>query len=684
MVDTDDPPFANLVMRKEKSYESPSHHKLKPGGQGPSPVGSLERTPTKYHPDEQEQEVRPDTVLKAPVHEGHHLPTPTAPSPTPLSARPRPFATSYHSAEDEEHDMGPRMATTDSSNEHRILGGTVIISFEEDQEEPERDAEACHSALSTVSAGPPPGPGRPSPKLPQSSVIATEPTAFVKRPRDCVDEVESYEHETRHPQSAIRKKPSRSRMLPKTENGIPMRPKTATGIVPIRRKSSRSRETSRGRRGRHRERRSDVEQGGISQSEWLEYLRPRSQSAMTQRHELDDNSILTRPRSPKSRNASRSGRRVDIDPGAGFSERALEFYLKSIATKVGDGSLVDNSPTTHSFVLVRDKIDDPASPRVSSGPGQPSSLKFPSQSKIGASNTHVGPEQSHAVLWTEVSKVGDQEEIRGRRHGRSTSSTEARRASGGSPPARRSSFSAARGRNGSARDCSVDSIRAQVSTSRGSSNPGGNTVPTQTRQKIAGMIRSVRESSLGPPSDPEDEIVSEIALRHPFCRSCGSKLFPSEHTGAPAKVHGSTPPASERTPRMSEESGSDPNRLRRQPPSDDENDKTPTNARLAEASQALGLLSLQTSADELSKLRAPNLSRASIRTLSSYEPSPITRPPRGLDPKALRAMAFGLDQETMRLGVFDPPTKLGFEPAVDASLDDRSMTKIERIHSMGQ
>lgn len=692
VIDTDDPPFANLVVRKEKAHWSSSQKQLKPGGQRtgdndpqiqlqPSPVESLERTPTKYHSGEQDQKVRPDTTrvdqgpsstspsaLKASVPESHNIPTPSAPSPTPLSARPQPFGTSCRSAKDE---IGP--------NKHRILGGSVMISFEEDQEEPERAAETSHSALSTTHPGPPPD--RPLPKLPQLSGITTKPTIFVKYPRDGVVGVASHEHGITHPQSAVCERSFQSRMLADTENDTPARPKTATGIVPTRQESSRSRETSRS--GRRRERQSEPEQGELPGAEGFESLRPRSQSAMAHRSELKDRSRQRRPLSPKSRNASRSGRQVDLDQG--FSERALEFYLKSIATKVKDRSLTKNSSTTQSDILVRDRSDDPTSP--TSDPGQSLSRTIPSRSNIGAPSTHAGPGQSRTTFWTEISKVvgeqlrrdGAQEEIRGRRRSRSASSTEARRGSGGSPPTRGSASSPARGRDQNARDCSVDSTRAQVG-SRGTSNGRGSTAPAQTRPGIAGAIRSVRDPSLGPPSDPEDEIVAEIVFRRPCCRSCGSRLCSGECNSASANAHGST--ASDKTPRKGEDNGPGSNKLKRQSPSDEENEKTPTNTRLAEAGQALGLLALQTSADELSELRAPNLSRASIRTLSSYDPSPITPPPRGLEPKALRAMAFGLDQESMRLGGFEPPSKPGFEPAVETSLDGRTMAEIGRAHSL--
>lgn len=685
VVDTDDPPFANLVVRKEKAHLSPSHSELEAGGQGSetdglqtklSPVESLERTPTKYHSGRRDQKIGADTsrdentsstspsALKGPASESHNLPAPTAPSPTPPSRRPQPFDPSCRPVEEDEiGDMGPRTTTSGSSNKHRILGGSVTISFEEDQGlEPE--AEACCSELSNIFPGPPPD--RPLPKLPRLSGITIKPTISVKYPRDGVVEVASYEHGRRHPQSAECERSYEPTRLSNIENATPTRPKTATGIVPTRQECPKSRETSRC--GRRRERQPEAEQGAIPEAEPFESIRPRSQSAMPPRHELNDTSIQRRPRSPKSRNASRSGRQVDLDQG--FSERALEFYLKSIATKVRDGSVAGNSPTTQPDIHVRDKNDDPRAASPSSDPGQPSSRKTPPRSNIGASNTHVGPEQSRTVLWMEISKIvgeqlrrdGLQEEIRGRRRSRSASATEALQGSGSSPPTRGQALSPARGRGGTARECSIDSTRAQVG-SRGPSN-AGSTAPTPIRQGIAGTIRSVRDPSLGPPSDPEDEIVAEIVFRRPCCRSYGSRLCSGEHTSTSANVNGST--ESDKTHRMAEDNGSGgPNRLKRQPPSDDEIEKTSIKNRLTEASEVTGLLPLQTSADELSELRAPNLSRASNRTLSSYEPSPITPPPRGLEPKALRAMAFGIDEESIRLGAIDSSSKFSFEPAVD-------------------
>lgn len=692
VVDTDDPPFANLVMRNEKGNSSSSHQGLKPGEQRPSPVGSLERTPTKYHSDEPEQEQKaepdapknkssssssPPSALKGPASESHSFPTPTAPSPTPLSARPNLFGTSSCSAEDE---AGPK--------KHRILGGSVTISFEEDNEISERDAEACHSALPTISSGP--SPDHPSPRVPPSSGTVNETTISFKNPRDGIVDVPSYEDTIGHPQFETRERRSQSRTLSNSENAAPRRPKTATGIISTKQKSSAPRETSR--RGRSRDRQYDTEQGRISEAEPFGSLRPRSQSATAQRHGLNDSSILKRPLSPKSRNASRSGRQIDVDQG--FSQRALESCLRSIASKAGDGNLEEHPARTHSSVPVRNENDVPVRP--SSGPGQLSSRTTPSRSNIGAPSTYIEPEQSRTLLWKAISKiVGEQlrrnwaqEEIRGRRRSRSAGTIEARRASSDSSPPRGSALSPARRGNGIARDSSIHPSRAHIST-HDKSNLGSHTTPiertTQTRQATAGMIRSVRDPSLGPPSDPEDEIVAEIVFRRLCCRNCGSRLYPDEErSSASANAHGST--AADKTRRNGEDNDAGPDRLKRQPPSDDEVDTTPTNSRLAEASQALGLLALQTSADELSELRAPNLSRASIRTLSSYDPSPITPPPRGLEPKVLRAMAFGLDQESMRLGACDPPSRFGFELGVDTSLDDGSTTKVEgeRAHNLMQ
>lgn len=671
VVDTDDPPFANLVVRKEKNSGTQKSHgdQLKQ-----SPAESLEKTPTNNHLGEEVPEAtmytstnrnnssRRTSPLRGSVPEGH---TPTNST---SSSRAGHCVDHQRSTSDswsaKEGGSGADLAVgkIDSATNHRVLGGSVAISFEE-HEETEMDA---------FKPGPPPN--RALPRLPTLPAITTKPTKWVKSSDESAAGGRSEEQEKTHPQSAVCEVPLRSRMLPDNEDDVPVRPKTATGVIARERGNTRPRESSRN--VRHAETRAEEKRFGVLEAASPESSPPRSQSALAHRREIKNNLSRGRPRSPKSRNVSRSGRQADLDQG--FSERALEIYLNSIAAKVRDGSLARNSMSAELDGLLRDRSK---LPNTFSEPDQSSSSTMRSRGNIGSSDIGTGPDKSRAALWVEISqivgeelrRIGSPEEARGRQRSRSANSMEVQRGSIAIPSTRGPEWPPARDRGAYARDSSVDSTRAQVGMR--STSHVRSTTPSQTRQGFAGGIRSVRDPSLGPPSDPEDEIVAEITFRRPSCQKCGSSACTGQRGRMTNVSRGNTP--SNVSPRAVEENNADADRQMRQPLQNDEKQKTPTNSKV----QISGLPPLQTSTDELSELRAPNLSRASARTLSSYEPSPITPPPRGLEPKALRAMAFGLNQEIIRLGAVDSLSKFGMMPDADSCFDERLMSRVEKYHS---
>lgn len=676
VVDTDDAPLGNLILREKKVYLSPTQYELRASEQGtdanslelrPSPASSLERTPTKYLPDQEIQrlpsrfskndESSPSSsaTRNTPVVENLKTPTPATPSPVSSSSRLQPPASSCRSSQGQIACLDAKAASTLSRG--RITEGIVKASTDEDQ------SQAAKGLPDHVPSDPSILPGLLHDRAPLKAQqsLGSPNKQCLKFSVEGARESKSHRQRDRSPKpgeslhgcapSVTAEQNSRSRKLseaPVFDHFLPTRPSTATGTVPPRPSSPKSRTASRTRC--HRRNRSEVEHSdAVPILEHLESVQDRSRSMTAQHQDHGGPFTWERNRSPRSRSAVRPGpqarRYLNLDQG--LVERALEFYLRSIPIDSRDSVLAANSYRARSDNVAREHnssqyITIGSSSEVyhytSSASGRTSSCTRASTTPAAAAKPQLQSNQSRTAVWMEISKlVGDhlrrpqsEESTRGRRRSRSGSSTEARRGSTGTSPATRLTDSHTEQSGISMRSCSVDSTRAQLGSRDASI--ATSTALSRTRQRIGGAIRSVRDPSLGPPSDPEDEIIAEITFRSPCCPTCGS--IPSSEgstTGTPKKALGRRVPGKDT--RQEQGSGPGPDRLKRHPPSDDDNERTPTNIKRLEALQDSGPLSLQTAAEQLDKSRAPSLSRASIRTLSSYEPSPITPPPQSLMPE---------------------------------------------------
>ncbi|PSR97172.1 carbon-nitrogen hydrolase [Coniella lustricola] len=114
---------------------------------------------------------------------------------------------------------------------------------------------------------------------------------------------------------------------------------------------------------------------------------------------------------------------------------------------------------------------------------------------------------------------------------------------------------------------------------------------------------------------------------------------------------------------------------------EEDNDKTPKSTRSSISRLNSSLLALQTSSKDIGSMRAPRLLSASAQTPSSYEPSPVTPPPRTLEPMMtsksfVSSIDYGLDL---------PPSiddALSMSPGgghLHTYLDDGISTQIERF-----
>lgn len=648
VVDTDDPPFANLIIRKKKAYLSPIQYELKPSGQAsdddlllkPSPVDSLERTPTRYRL----------------LDDSPSIPAPTAPSPTPPSTRRRLSDSSIRSTEDQLD--GPDAPSSTTCEPGRIFGGSVTVLFEDDGTQPEKDDEMMLSQYSHAIVVPGPPSNGPPLRTPQRSGTGANNSSSAKDPA-------GNDNNTRSTGPVDLNPPGRSSPVsfrpasksPKIEDTVHGRPNERMGLTPPRSASPKSHNTSR--LAQHRRRQSDATQ--VEGNEIDALFQQRSRPVVAARQDPNSASIQRRPRSPKSRNVSRSGHQFRFDEG--LLERGLDSYWGTIPKKYDDQVLGPNAHATDTEPDNMTRNQDSkgqgaadASDQSDSFSGRCSSASA-RQTYSATADARLEPAVSDTIVWTEIAKaVGDrmrclesEDGARGRRRSRSAGSNEVRSCNGGTPPWQRSTRSSMRQRDALERSGSTSFTPARLGSCAASNGGGARSPAPQTRHNLGngGAFRSVRDPSLGPPSDPEDEIVAEITFRQPC-------LPPRGSTGAPDRRHW------EISLRQKHDSVSSCGRLKRQHPSCDEDEKTPTDSVHVgnTTKQDLGMLSLQTSADDLSELRAPNLSRASIRTLSSYEPSPVTPPPRNFEPRNSKPTLFELGFGSMETSTLDLPSKV--------------------------
>lgn len=703
-MDTDNPPFANLTIRKEGVHLSPMEYELKSSGQidsteglllKPSPVNPGRRTPTKCLADTANSNATSkspmtkgpltppaSSILKTSVAECPDSMTYGSQSPAPVSTNPRSSAKS----------SGPSRAQVDDPDEvahfptstGRILGGSVQVTFEDDQDAAGQASGQCPSL---ISSGPPPPP--PHHALSQNAQSRGNPQEATISVQDRDD---AASRRPREPSPRPRHSPALSERiaefeeacqaqgLPEMGSIVPARPNTATGVRPPRPSSPKSQNASTTRQDRRDQSDVDVPRTA-DRFDRFEHLHRRTQSVAAQRREYDTTSMQSSQRSSDSRSMSRAGRIAGLDQG--LIERALDFYLGSKSVDARDrifaldahmaraGSSTTDEDSSHSESVGAFSLDD-----HSSYPGRTlrtSSMGFvATQSRIDTARTHMGPDEARTVLWKEDSQIVGQDlgrsqsrdDVRGRRRSRGGGPGDDRRRSGGSPSRENPELPKSRQPDGHEQNrtgSQSHTLRRQYGSATSTSN--GN------------MIRSVRDPSLGPPSDSEDEIIAEITFRRPACRKCGSSSCGSKNATRPKTQDTShTDNKGQAIEHEQQEAVVEGlNGIMPPSPSSADTETPPTMDKHRETTSSPVGLALQTSADALDGLRAPNLSRASLRTLSSYEPSPVTPPPRRFEPRAPKAMIFNTEHTST---LIDSVSNLNFD-FVDASLDELMSMSVE-------
>ncbi|ROW06010.1 hypothetical protein VMCG_04656 [Cytospora schulzeri] len=676
VVDTDDPPFAKLVHRPEGENTETNSQIDKARSQGaakkkganpreaepatwPTPASSQnspkgfseiksrkERpTPRIEIPEERYQRTT-STSGKTPIEESPGVPTPTAPSPTPLSARPKLVIPGMRPSG--QHIDTPYPRGDEVAVKGRILGGSVSISNDtpvtaySDQDYPTEKYFWLPSDTLLEAPMESPLPLPPSGlSLPAVAALPVSPTVSMS--------LQYSSHRSRkngtkskRPSSPESERSSsysigseQSRQSRDSEQAAPARPATRNGHTPARPASPKSRNASRS--GRHERRESEAGKPDLdAMFERLDALRHRTPSAMAQRQDQAETSLDERPKSPKSRNASRSGRPSDIDLSH-FMERALNFSRGSIPIGAGDSVLGGDILRPRSDILAKDQRLSNGS-AVHSPPGHHHTLSDPDRAasqvegllkRFNTPGAHIEPVESRTMLWSEISKiVGEhmtrpesQEAPRGRQRSNSAVSTQVRQGSRETPA----------------------NVRA---------------APSQTRQGNGGGIRSVRDPSMGPPADPDDEIVAEIIFRRPDLLNNTSRSNSRGAASTPDRPGGNTP-----SRRDSSRSIPDDKSVqgKKAPSPLGKDGKDPVAPKQPEGNHSPAPPAPQATRDDLSEASPPDLSGSSIHTLNSGKTSPSTPSSRVFEPTTPKAMIFASDYGSMLSTASDPLSNLRIE-----------------------
>ncbi|ROW11652.1 hypothetical protein VPNG_05593 [Cytospora leucostoma] len=695
VVDTDDPPFAKLVQRPEgevaeekishigdaKSHGAAKTNIAKPKEAEPAtkpsqPLpqekpktvsnGNSRKQRPRIEIPEQRQRRSASTTREAPTAESPDIPTPTAPSPTPLSARPK--LVIPRTRPSGEHIDTPYPRGDEVPLKGRILGGSVSISVDtpitaySDLEHPTEkyfwlpSQTLLETPMETRWPLPPRGPTIPEysapPESPSvSSALIPFPSSDHHLRADAPTSKRSSSPRSERSSSQSTKS-GQSRKAQEGESGIPARPATANGHAPARPASPKSRNASRS--GRHERRGSQANNPDIdAMIERLEALRWKSQSAMGQRQDRTDTPTDGRPKSPKSRNASRSGRPSDIDYS--LIERALNFSRGSIPIGASDSVLGSDILRPRSDILAKEqRLTNGSAAEPTPGTHQHSlsdSGRTASQAegvleRLDTPSAHIEPVESRTMLWSEISKIigehlgrPDSREPRGRQ------------------------------RSGSA---------ALIDTSQGVREAPANVraAPSQTRQGNGGAIRSVRDPSLGPPADPNDEIVAEIIFHRPGYPTHNPRSNSAGTTGTPDQAAGNTPPRRD----SSRASPDDKSVQSKKAPSPlGKEDDKPLVPKDKESKRKSAPLASQVSGDDLGEPTPPDLSGSSIHTLNSNKTSPTT-PSHAFEPSTPKAMVLGSEYGSVLSAASEPLSNLRFE-SLNALIGDKTVVPLGRPRS---
>lgn len=706
VVDTDDAPFAKLVQRREGDSETASvaSSRRKPeNASRPKPLGPTSTTepasavyngqrkltptpgvstqPKKQKPmspriqiPERSHHRWHSATHDTPIEESPGVATPTCPSPTPLSDRPMVNVLGNRPTKEHISTLFPR----DDSTKQDVP--TWAGQFSTDQPNPRMESpRSDHLAekyfwLPTQSALKSPMEMRFPEHYPPPSPAAEIPipSSLIKIP-----------HKERHAADSPRA-PKSPRSVKSGGSGQSKRPGRQQGKAsgskdhanqpddnaPPRPSSPKSRNASRtGRPLDHRS--SEFEQPDLSDMmDKLESLVRRPGSAMDSRPSDFDQPRQGRPRSPKSRNASRTGRHAETPQ---FEGRAGTISRTEYPLTASPSVFAQITARPQSAVLMQGEAQASRGPvdqgnirpcpragaqsrnRSSSGAGiGHSRSRSGSASRVNAEPVpHIEPDETRTMVWSELSKIVgevlDRPQSSGASRGRQPAATRVTAAGGMGP--NRTTRSESRGPQGGPR---MDQRFA-----------------SQDRRGVAGSnnIRTipapngVNGSSATYNSD--DEIVAEIIFRSQGCPTHSQGNSQGQSTPSQAGNPKSPPSALPRGNSSQEKSSNShlsqrknttpqTHHIQRQGswPSKPSNDRRPP------PQDSLGVqvapLALNTRGRTESSDSCPAMDGSSVHTLTTPKGSPATPPSRFFEPTTPKAMKLFPDFGTILTSTSDP------------------------------
>lgn len=725
VVDTDDAPFAKLIQRSEGDTETASvgsrHRKpAKASREKPSrPTTTREQNPAsnngqrkltptpiaptkpkkpkpmspRIHIPERNHTRQLSATHSTPIEESPGVATPTCPSPTPFSDRP--MVNVPGGRPTKEHVNTPFPHDDSKDQDLRLRGWQISI----DEPTPSTASPSSDHfsekyfwlPTQTVLKSPMEMrfPGHYPP--PSPAAVTPVPSALVRIPHKERYATKSplVPKEQSSPKSVRSGGSSQSERLGRQQERTQGSKNDASqqdDDAPPRPSSPKSRNASR--TGRPLDRRaSEIEQPDLSDMiEKLEAFVRRPGSAMDSRPSDFDQPRQGRPRSPKSRNASRTGRHAEtpqLDGRAGNISRT-EYPLTA------SPSVFAEAPArTHSDMFVKGETlanrgtVDPGTirpcPRAGvqsrnrsmSGAGMSHSHSRSGSTERASADAvpHIEPDETRTLVWSELSKIVgevlDRPQSRGASRGRQPAASRATAASG--PGLNRTTRSESRGPQAGPR---MDQRFA-----------------SQDRRGVAGPanIRTIpAPNGVNGPSatyNSDDEIVAEIIFRSQGCPTHSQLNSQGQSTPSQAG-NPKSPPSMPRdrsiqekasNSRLSQRKNSTPqtqNPPRQQgswppkPPNDRRPPSHDSPRRGGTRGTHVAPAALSTRGRTESSDSCPTMDGSSVHTLTTPKGSPATPPPppRFFEPTTPKAMRLDQDFGTILTSSSDPAAGGDFPP----------------------
>lgn len=724
VVDTDAAPFAKLVHRPEDEvtdaevkampaqHTDPAHARSRTRddtqdapasdeARKPTPTPSTtgrsvkHKIPKPIQIPESPYRRLPSGTHATPIEESPTIATPTAPSPTPFSQRPR-----------------VNMPTKEQVN-------TPYPQYDQTQ----RYRNILGEVHSLVEPYPPPNPpisGETSEKyfwLPPQPIFRSPleanyplrppvspnvPSSLIRLPGENRNSMKTLPHPERafsqdadRPCSSsmdesIHQSNIRAQSLNNSSD------KSKDGIAPVRPSSPKSRKASRN--GRPIERRaSEVEQPDLSDMiDRLEAFGRRPGSALDDHYDPVQESRQGRPRTPKARPESRTGKpHIATRP---LDDRTLRGSQGTVPLTASSSVFSETTARSKPDVSIGNR----GSNRKTGGTGtirpcpqagarsRNRSTAAPdmdhSRSRSGSATqilsdhvAYIEPDETRTMVWSELSKiVGEVLDLPGSRNANRGSQRIASRSTSANPPvAVRATQSEIR-----AIHSAPHSGRRAVSQDRHGgirSQPLGSAVSRNTASGV----------TTGPtsPYNPDDEIVAEIIFHDRGCPTHSQRQAPGTGTGTgnptPSQTTNPTSP-----PAMTQRINSRPSHERssrasqrsempqiprkesfsRKPVGGPSPSRQPARGEKGNF-QARALLSTMSRFN--SNESCPTMDGSSVHTLATPKSSPATPPPRFFEPTTPKAMKLDPDLGTVLTSSSDPASGAGGFPPMDALRNER-------------